>query len=89
MTDPRDYDLIPQTTLDSLHEYVRTGRPVGHFLTAVLANDLFKACAHADHRNTLGLVALVTYIYNRCPMGCHGGYDAVKEWHHIGGTEGL
>lgn len=89
MTDPRDYSLIPYYTQHDLELYVELGVPVGDFLGAVLANDLFTACGRADLSNLGGIVALVMYIYNRCPIGCHGSKEAVTTWIEVGGLRGL
>ena len=88
MTDPRSYDLIPSETMGGLRRYVDYGVPAGHFLMAVLENDLFQACAHADTPNMEGLIALVTWIYNREPHGCYGSRKIVDSWMSHDGLNG-
>ena len=78
MTD--EYDRIPQSTRDSLDRYAQQRIPVGDFLTAVLSNNLFGACAYADQHNIVALGQIVKYIYNHLPSGCHGSADNVAKW---------
>lgn len=64
----------------SLGAYVRKEHPVGHFLTACLANDLKEACGRADESSLKNLGAIVAYIVCRLPGDCHGSYKRVYEW---------
>lgn len=82
-----DYCLIPLHTLNSLREYVRSGRPVGHFLESVLNNDLCGAVDRGDRENLETLPELVRLIKCQCPSGCHkmmqcfgDGHNAVADW---------
>lgn len=83
----RDYKEIPGSTLTDLMDYVHHGRQFasGHFLSAVLENDLRKAFEHGDLANIAALWAIVTWLYNRAPQGCWGSKEAVKRWREIGG----
>lgn len=71
---------IPEDTMRALIRYVKDGIRAGHFLTSVLENNLFEAVARADHDNKIGLFDLVTFIYNECPIACHGSRDTVDAW---------
>lgn len=73
---------------DSLDEYARTGRQLGHFLTAVLSNDLFEAFGRADEKNVATMKYIVMYIYNELPCTCHGSKEKVEKWQEAGGLEG-
>jgi hypothetical protein len=75
-----DYTQIPDYMMESINEYVKNGCPMGHFLTAVFSNDLFKSFGRADEQNTFLLPVYVSYIYNECPLGCHGSMEIVENW---------
>lgn len=73
-------DLCPPFTKECIDRWVRYAQPTGHFLSAVLSNDLKEAVARADSDNLAGLVHIVAYLYNRCPSGCWGSPERVREW---------
>ncbi len=75
-----EWDLIPAHMRVEITAYVETGRPVGHFLTAVLSNDLSEAVARADDENTAALAGWVRFLYNYVPQGCWGSPGAVEGW---------
>jgi hypothetical protein len=75
-----DYNLIPEHMMEAIIRYVDRGVPLGNFLTAVFANDLFQAVARADDYNSKIIPVYVRYIYNRCPIGCNGSYQDVESW---------
>lgn len=87
--DARDYSLIPEYTIRSLTEYAEAGRPLSHFLRAVVENDLTAACSHADSNNAVAIVAIAIYVYNRMPAGCHGSPSMYVEWCKLGGIRGI
>lgn len=64
----------------ALWRYVTEHMPVGHFLTAVLSNDLHEAVAHADDENLPALPALVRWIYWEAPGTCWGNHRTVMNW---------
>lgn len=76
----RDYDNIPGQTLETLVRYVIDGRPMGHFCTAAMANDMMRCYQHGDLANIRALWAIATWIYNRAPAECWGSVDAVQQW---------
>jgi hypothetical protein len=80
---------IPVHMINSLVEYIMVGRPVGHFLTAVLSNDLKEACNRADEENQKRLYEYVAFLYNYTPTTCWGSPDKVITWMSIGGLLGL
>jgi len=87
MNDETIWDLgdgyrIPRYMRAGLIEYIEHRRPVGDFLTAVLANDLSKAAGHADLTNKAMLSAYPIFLYTYAPSGCWGSYTKVDEWLH-------
>lgn len=71
---------LPAWAVESMDQYVENGRPMGHFLEAVFANDLFDAFGRADHTSQYFIQYYVAYIYNYFPGNCHGSYDIVQGW---------
>ena len=71
---------IRDDMLESLVAYKTMRRPVGDFLTAVLANDLMEACGRADDENIANLPAFCAYLYNEMPASCHGSRENVCAW---------
>lgn len=66
--------------VDALKGYAEERHPVGHFLTAVLVNDLSEAVARADEDNLANLPAFIGYLYNEAPSPCWGSEEKVKKW---------
>lgn len=52
----------------------------GHFLTAVLANDLREAISRADTDSEAGLGHLVRFLYNDAPALAWGSPAKVEAW---------
>ncbi len=77
--DPVRYDLLPNHA-DSFERYIERRCPFGHFLTAVVENDLFEACNRADAENRLLLAEYVKWLYNYAPTGCYGSREKVEAW---------
>lgn len=74
---------------DSVYHYVANGRPVGHFLTAVICNDLFEAFSRADDYNLANMRYYVMFFYNNAPAGCFGSEEKMKNWIENGGMKGI
>lgn len=90
MTHDIDWAKVPVShMIGGIKRYVERGIPPGHFLTALLSNDLQKAVARADEENAAALVAWVKFIYLELPGGCHGSPERVKDWIEQRGLEGL
>lgn len=80
---------IPEHMHDGLIHYILDGRPVGHFLTAVLTNDLKEACGRADESNKHLLWEYCFFLYNYAPLGCWGSEQAHERWVEGHGFNGL
>lgn len=80
---------IRPNMVEALERYVETGHPVGDFLTAVITNDLMRACGYADDDNKRNIPAFCGWLYNVAPMNCHGSKEKMKAWQEIGGQQGL
>jgi len=89
--DPQPWELkrrddlaekVPPHTLDALRKYRDCGYPVGHFLSAMMANDLRGACNRADDENAPAICDIFRWIYNRMPTAAWGTYEDVIAWVH-------
>jgi len=77
--------LLEQTgastlVVNALIDYIEERRKVGHFLTAVLSNDLNDAFARADDTNVEAIGTLIRWIYNYAPSLCWGSKEKVERW---------
>lgn len=79
MTQP-DYNLIPRRIKEAIDEWVRVGRPTGHFVRAVLENDLTEAIGRADDLNINALPHIVCYPWNCVSSLAWGSVAKVQAW---------
>ena len=78
-TDPRIHE-IPEYMRSGLSRYVTRGVPPGHFLCAVIDNDLAEACNRADTTNRVLLHNYICFFFNWAPGDCWGFKGAAKAW---------
>lgn len=71
---------IPDYMMDGLTRWIEDAVWPGHFLTAVLQNDLSEAVNHADGENLKNLAAYVGYLYNVAPSACWGSEKKMRAW---------
>ncbi len=71
---------IPARTKDTIDNYVGKGLRPGHFVSAMLANDLKGACGAADNINRCYIFEICSYIYNEIPHQAQGSYQAIDDW---------
>jgi hypothetical protein len=72
---------LPDHMKAAIDHYVTTGEmPGGHFLMAVLLNNLSDAVGSADGTSMANLPAFVGYLYNECPALCWGTLERVTAW---------
>ena len=72
--------VISEVMFAAIRRYVDEGIAPGHFLTAVIDNDLKGAVSRADDDNLANLPAFVAYFYNEAPGGCWGSSQARLAW---------
>lgn len=80
-----DWGLIPDYMIGGLRRYIEHGIEPGGFLSAVLANDLRRACEKADIINQHALFNYVNFLYSYAPAGCWGSDENFKAWCKSGG----
>jgi len=71
---------IPPRMLYAIEYYVKEGRIPGHFLQAIIKNDLRDAVSRADDENLKNLAAYVGYFYNETPGTCWGSEKHMLDW---------
>lgn len=76
---------VPEGLHEGLIAYILTGRPTGHFLRAILENDLSEACNRADEDTKYRLYDIVCFLYNYAPADCWRSPEAVGTWMAFGG----
>jgi hypothetical protein len=72
--------MIPEGMRETVFYYVAYGLPGGHFLNAVVSNNLKEAVARADTLNTKALPEYVRYFYNHAPAECWGSEENAANW---------
>ena len=80
---------VPGGLQVGLCEYLMNGRPMGHFLTAVVSNDLKEAVARGDLPNVIALGDIVKFLYNEAPRDSWGSPQNFQTWSAKGGAEGI
>ena len=76
---------IPDYMIESLVQYILIGRPVGHFLTAIINNDLKGAVNRGDDMNQCRIVNYVKFLFNYAPHGSWGYEGSTNMWIARGG----
>ena len=75
--------------MHSIELYLEQGIPPGHFLSAVICNDLMKACRYADDINIRNLPAYAAYFFNEVPTNAWGAAERFESWCNKGGHVGI
>jgi len=75
----RDW-YIPQRMMGAIDRYINQGIRPGHFLTAIICNDLKEAAIRADNENLVNFPAYVSYFCNEAPSACWGSEEKMKAW---------
>lgn len=71
---------VPLQLRDGILRYVDHGIRPGHFLCAVISNDLREACAGGDSQCLDGLNAVVGWFYMEAPGECWGSAERLNAW---------
>jgi len=75
-----NYERLPEHIRGGAKRYIEYGIQPGHFLTAVICNDLFEAFARADITCRNALFDIVGFFYNEAPGGCWGSSEKMKAY---------
>ena len=74
------YRMAPVHILNDIDDYARNHNPKGHFVTAVLENDLMAAFFHADSESMAGMRDILLYVHWEIPGSCHSSPKRVAAW---------
>jgi len=84
---------IPPSVLHAIQRYVATGTGTGHFVEAVMRNDLFDAMACADAGSLAAFREIIWYVYGELDGRCWGPKRVksaeVEKWREQQGTVGM
>lgn len=79
---------LPDRMWGGVSRYLEHGISPGHFLTAVISNNLKECVARADCENMRLLPEYVKFFYNCVPGGCWGSQHSFDVWIESGGFIG-
>lgn len=71
---------VPEYTIHGIKRYVEYGEQPGHFLTAVLTNNLHEAVNRGDNENQAALAGIVKILVNYAPSNCWGSVEKVQAY---------
>ncbi len=74
------YDMLPDYMQEPARRYVEDGQLPGHFLQAVLRNELVEATLRADTVNRACLQVWAGWLYDQVPMSAWGSGGKVAAW---------
>lgn len=75
-----DYSTLPPGVQGCVQRYLEEHVQPGHFMTAVLCNDLRVAFRRADDINREALFDIVSWLYVNAPAISWGSPEAVSVW---------
>ncbi len=78
---------LPYLVRPGLRRYLIDGQPVGHFLTALLANDLAETVWRADPDNLLLLKDFMLFLKWHAHSDSYGTPEKVTAWKKQGGLK--
>lgn len=80
--------MVPERIKKAIDLFSERGQVAGHFVMAVLRNNLVDSVGHADADSLSNLADIVNYAYNEIPGNCWGSEAKVKAWITQGGLQG-
>jgi len=84
-----NWSLIPMHMVAGMRRYLTHGIAPGHFLKAVLSNDLMEALGRADEENQRSLPAYGRFLYNYAASSSYGSPERFEAWVKGGGAQGM
>ena len=76
----RSWGNIHLDCQEAIFNYLVYGWEPGGFLTAVMANDLYRAATVSDIANVNNLAYVAKFVVYALPQACYGNYDQIKNW---------
>ncbi len=87
MFDNEIFAALPQAR--ELRRYMEEGRPVNHFLTYLIQNDLVRCIGRADSENLAALPNYCTWLHSYAPPMSFGSEQKMQRWIAHNGLSGL
>ena len=78
--DEIDYSGLPASLQGGVKRYIEQRQTPGHFLSAVICNDLQGAIAHFSIQEGHSLRDIVVWFYNNAPSTCWGSREKMDAW---------
>lgn len=75
-----NYNLLPKHIRGGVQRYIEGGVKPGHFLQAVICNDLKESFIKADDTNIARMFDIVCFFYNEAPYDCWGSKEKMLQW---------
>ena len=85
--DNEEFRALPQA--EQLRLYVEEGRPVNHFLTFLIQNDLMRCVGRADPVNLAALEVYCIWLQSYAPPMCYGSKANMDAWIAHRGLRGI
>ena len=79
----RIWTHITMDCQEAIFGYLVYGWEPGGFLTAVMANDLYRAATVADIANVDHLAYVAKFVVYALPQASYGNYDQVEIWSRL------
>lgn len=73
-------ERLPSHMHDGLLRYLELGLRPGHFLTAILKNDLAEAVSRADDENQRLIADYILVLVDHAPSDAWGSPAKVEQW---------
>ena len=77
------YEDLPERYRASMQMFIEHGTNPGHFLSAVLSNNLFDAITMADKQSQEDLIPIVRWLFANAPSACFGSDKKVIMWQGV------
>jgi hypothetical protein len=71
---------IPMSMHGGIMRYLEKHIPPGDFLSAIISNDLKRACQAADDTNLWLIPVYTAFFYNYAPSDCWGSKEKLDRW---------
>jgi len=79
---------LPDYMRQGMMDYIMEGVRPGHFLQAVISNNLKEACHYADDTNQHRLFDYILFLHNAAPMNAWGSKKHMESWIMVKGARG-
>jgi hypothetical protein len=74
------YTELPESLRDGAKNWIEHGIEPGHFLSAVIQNNLVESFKRADNENVNRMLEIVYWWYNEAPSNCWGSKEKFDKW---------